>query len=613
MSTADLQRLERLLDRSPHGRDPEAGPLLHRINKDLAERTSRGSSESVDVFRSATELLSRFGGDAYGESRISGLVDCFRFFFQVGAFPQALAASMAMHELARRMEKLDAMSWAKNLEGVALMELGDMGQALLSYSASLEIAEKIGNVVRQSSVLGNTGITFQYMGLYTEAIPCLKKSMSLNTHLQARHSCNLAQNYLELGQLDLGFEAIEWSISHEREPFDSLSALTRCIAEFTYAQLALADDDPALAREHSQLCLKYSRLGPPRASMLAKVVIGLCDVRSGKAKSGIRTLLETLDESRGIPSQEIDSLLALVQAYDQTGQPALALEYLARMLALIRENRQKSVEGLLAWSVELEGDVPAHLAIRESRLMARAADQRTKDVTIEMLERLALTADLREDKSGEHGRRVGTLSRLLAEAVGWKPQAAADLELAARVHDIGKIAIPESILRQSAPLQDHARTFMRTHCEAGAEILSHSRVPSVRLAQSIALCHHESWDGSGYPQGLAGSRIPIGARIVAIADAFDAMTHERSHSPAWSFEAACKVIRQETGRRFDPDPAAVFLELAERLRDQFGSVDTAMRIQGGASAVSGARRRIERIVAVVSKPLPRQLDSEIGN
>src|SRR5690349_4862120 len=131
MSTADLQRLEQLLHRAPHGRDPDAGPLLQRISKDLAERRTHNSADSADVFRTASALLNRFSGTVHGQARIAGLLDCFRYLYQAGDFHRALGAACAVEAVAARMENTDQVSLAKNLQGVALTELGDVGKALL--------------------------------------------------------------------------------------------------------------------------------------------------------------------------------------------------------------------------------------------------------------------------------------------------------------------------------------------------------------------------------------------------------------------------------------------------------------------------------------------------
>ncbi|HEY8483230.1 MAG TPA: HD domain-containing phosphohydrolase [Longimicrobiales bacterium] len=202
-------------------------------------------------------------------------------------------------------------------------------------------------------------------------------------------------------------------------------------------------------------------------------------------------------------------------------------------------------------------------AILEKRVRERT--QELEEAQIEILERLALVAEYHDDKTGEHTRRVAQYSACIARALGL-PEAEVELiERAALLHDIGKIAIPDAIRRKAGTLSPAESEMMRKHTTLGAELLSGSRFALLRLAKEIAQTHHERWDGAGYPRGLKGEEIPLSGRIVAVADAFDALTHERSYKAAWSVEEAIAEIRQQSGRQFDPRVVEAFLEVVERL------------------------------------------------
>jgi putative two-component system response regulator len=171
---------------------------------------------------------------------------------------------------------------------------------------------------------------------------------------------------------------------------------------------------------------------------------------------------------------------------------------------------------------------------------------------LETLDRLALAADYRDDSTGAHTRRVGDLAARLAEVLGLSE---ADVELlhrAAPLHDIGKVGLPDAVLVKDGPLGSDEMALMRTHPAIGARILSGSRVGLLVLAQEIAESHHERWDGQGYPHGLAGDRIPSSGRIVALADAFDAMTHPRRYKPQLSLDEALAEVARESGHQFEP-------------------------------------------------------------
>jgi putative two-component system response regulator len=198
----------------------------------------------------------------------------------------------------------------------------------------------------------------------------------------------------------------------------------------------------------------------------------------------------------------------------------------------------------------------------EERVRARTAQ--LEEARIEILERLALAAEYRDDATGEHTRRVGTESAALARALGMSLDEVDDIRRAAPLHDVGKIALPDSILLKEGPLTEDEMEVVREHPAVGARILSGSRVPILLVAEDIALSHHECWDGTGYPQGLAGEEIPMSARIVSIVDVFDSLTHERPYKHAWTEEEALDEIESLAGTKFDPRAVEAFLRLHGR-------------------------------------------------
>lgn len=163
--------------------------------------------------------------------------------------------------------------------------------------------------------------------------------------------------------------------------------------------------------------------------------------------------------------------------------------------------------------------------------------------------------------TGVHIWRMSAYARALAEAAGWSGTLAERLELAALMHDTGKIGIPDGILKAPRKLTDEEWGKMKTHTVIGYNILKMSDTPIFHMAAEVALRHHEKWDGSGYPNGLSGDAIPESARIVAIADVFDALTMKRPYKEAWTVEAAMAEIRRSAGTHFDPRLADLFCTL----------------------------------------------------
>jgi putative two-component system response regulator len=182
----------------------------------------------------------------------------------------------------------------------------------------------------------------------------------------------------------------------------------------------------------------------------------------------------------------------------------------------------------------------------------------------ETIYRLLSASRWRDEETGMHIRRVGLLSEVLAKTAGWSTSEAENIRLAAPMHDVGKIGIPDAVLRKPGKLFLEEFEVMKQHTVIGAQILAGSDVPMLQMAQAIALNHHERWDGEGYPAGLAGHAIPESARIVAIVDVYDAMTHDRVYRPAMPEEKALAIMQKGAGTQFDPLLLAVFFsQLAE--------------------------------------------------
>lgn len=189
------------------------------------------------------------------------------------------------------------------------------------------------------------------------------------------------------------------------------------------------------------------------------------------------------------------------------------------------------------------------------RRMYQERNEALREVTRahhEALLRLALAADFRDDDTGVHMVRIGYLAEALALALGQPPAFARMLRRAAPMHDVGKIGIPDAILKKPGAYTPEERAQMNQHAQMGADILGRSRVPLFQLAAEVALTHHERWDGSGYPRGLVGEAIPISGRIVAVVDFFDALTMDRCYRKAFSDEVALGMLVQQRGVAFDP-------------------------------------------------------------
>jgi putative two-component system response regulator len=198
---------------------------------------------------------------------------------------------------------------------------------------------------------------------------------------------------------------------------------------------------------------------------------------------------------------------------------------------------------------------------RQNLTLEQCVYERTEDLLdarLETLQRLALAAEYRDDDAAEHTQRIGRTAAFIARALGLDQDQIDLIKLAAPLHDVGKIGVPYQILLKPGKLDPEEFQLMTAHVNVGKFILSGSRSPVLRMAEQIALTHHERWDGSGYVSGLKGAEIPLAGRIVAVADVFDALTHDRPYKKAWPVEEAVAEVCRLSGTQFDPQVVDAF-------------------------------------------------------
>lgn len=239
-------------------------------------------------------------------------------------------------------------------------------------------------------------------------------------------------------------------------------------------------------------------------------------------------------------------------ADDFLNKPVEKLELLARIKSLIKVKDFHDMQAEYKKRLELEVQVKTE--------SLTAALKELNDAHIEMIYVLSRAAEYRDNTTGNHINRVSMYSGLLAAKLGLDRKQQKGIYYASPMHDIGKIAIPDKILLKPDKLDEEERKIMMQHTVIGAEMLKGLNNELISLSSEIALSHHEKWDGTGYPYGLSGDRIPLSGRIVAIADVFDAIMSHRPYKRAWSFDEAYSYIIASAGTQFDPEVAEAFSE-----------------------------------------------------
>jgi len=195
----------------------------------------------------------------------------------------------------------------------------------------------------------------------------------------------------------------------------------------------------------------------------------------------------------------------------------------------------------------------------------KKAHTELEEAYLDTIHRLVLAAEYKDEDTGGHIIRMSHYSALIAEKLGLPDKEVKNILCAAPMHDVGKIGIPDSILMKPGKLTEKEFETMKTHSIIGANLISSSKSEVLKLAEEIAISHHEKWNGKGYPQGLSGYKIPLSGRIVGLADVFDALTSKRPEKDSFPFERAIDIIKKERGVHFDPQVVDVFLENVDEI------------------------------------------------
>jgi putative two-component system response regulator len=202
--------------------------------------------------------------------------------------------------------------------------------------------------------------------------------------------------------------------------------------------------------------------------------------------------------------------------------------------------------------------------------------QRVREQTLEIRSsreeisyRLISASEHRDNETGAHVRRIGLYAAQMARLLGWDQESTECIQAAAPMHDIGKIGVPDRILQKDGPLTEEEWIIMKTHPVMGANILKGSTVPFIQMGARVAACHHERWDGSGYPFGTVREEIPLEARIIGLVDVYDALSSRRVYKRPWAEQDVLGYIKEQSGTHFDPALAALFLANYESFRDIF--------------------------------------------
>lgn len=596
------------------GDEQASAAALHRLADSARARLAVASSTEPEWFDNVAEFLlsspDYFGAD----QRVECLLSCSQWYQKEGKWAAGTGVAEKAIEIAERTSSFSLLRRAYSLLGNLHNSTKDYVQATVCYTQAVELARAIGDRVGECAAIANLATARFYSGLLEESRMLNSLVIEMATGLekeekrllpvkaQAHHNIALAS--FMLGDLFIGRTHIDTAIEQSPEPQNQWEAYQRVIIEYTYVKLLSKADEFENAREHASIARNYAKLAnSPPASLQATLAESTCDLNEGRFDIALSRMAKLLDLGGDDEPARRDILEALVVGHEKAGHAEeakrLHAEYLRALAQSQRLSAARQLDGL-----KRAFKYPPHEHGGNHSLLPASVRERLNNPEATLwenfrtkLEAMAILAELRDDATGEHAFRVGRLSGLVAIEIGYSPAQVTEIELAARLHDIGKLVVPDVILQKRGRLVDVEIDVMRKHTSEGAAILMDAHREAFRQASQIALHHHEWWDGGGYPRGIGGTSIPEQARITALADVFDALSHRRPYKPAWPFHRCVETIRELRGRQFEPRLCDLFLEMIQDLyRQHRDELDAFLAADAKRSPIVTANKVIDRVL-----------------
>ncbi|MEF2279613.1 HD domain-containing phosphohydrolase [Deinococcus sp. YIM 134068] len=558
IQTAEAERLTALLEEARAARANEArrgGPLMEE-----ALPLARALGDSVTL----AEVLFLLGLGRY----VTG-----DFLGAFGPLEEALTLFTRVGDVGGEADTL------MNLGGV-LGGLGDHAQALESLLRARDRYAALGHAMQEAKTAQHIAVVHANRGEFGAALPL--HEFALARHREAGHERGMGYglSYVGATRVELAVRAgARGDAARARAELEAALPLleeavvigTRLanLRQVAFAATAASQAEFELGRMEAaegwfSRAVAAARGGEDRATeAYARMEAARQRRERGDVAGalGELTAAQLLLDAAGARHETVMVLRDLVDLHELAGDTTSALAALRQLHTLELALRDESAEA--RWHLaRARYDVELHrLRSQELEELVQERTQQLEASHFALLERLAVVAEFRDAETADHTRRVGTLAALLAGHLGVPQEEVRMLRLAARLHDIGKIAVPDDILLKPGRLTPDEWTLIQTHTTVGAQMLGGRDSPLLAMAEEIAWTHHERWDGEGYPRGLGGEDIPLVGRLVAVADVYDALSSVRPYKAAWPLAEVVGEIERGVGTRFDPRVVGAFLDL----------------------------------------------------
>lgn len=452
--------------------------------------------------------------------------------------------------------------------GLLSADMADLVGAIEYHVQALRIGMADENRVEMSRSWGNIGHAIGISGNFAMAARCYQRSLALvepkPEPVSSRYTActNLADCCFQLGRIEEGVEFGERALREMTPAFRDQDPYGAILLRRNLVRLHVAAGRLGEAEKHVAEALVLAGSTPsPRARIAADITRAAYELARGRADVALTRLDQVLARAREVPATLRDTLVCVIRAEEVAGNAARALMRMEELsdhiydLAIARAREHVELASLREDSGQR---LDQQAEQDKARLVSRLSPRSPPPDSWTTLQRLSVGAVMRVDETGWHGRRVGALTKALALASGNPPLHALEIGLAAELHDIGLLSVPEGILSKRGALNAAEKSLVERHHEAGAEMLRDDGHPMIFMAREIAKYNHAHWDGTGYPERVGGRFIPPAARMCAIADAYDAMVCGIGHAPPRLMIDALAELNRQAGRQFDPELVSCF-------------------------------------------------------
>ncbi len=457
--------------------------------------------------------------------------------------------------------------------GLLLADTRDFVGGIEHHIDALHIAAETNDTVGMSRDWNNIGVAFLTVGQYEYAISALNRSLQLTENIDGAvfsRYCVLSNTALcqyKVGEYQNGLKAAFEARKNLTPEFIQQDIHVAVLLHRNFVRLHIASNQLNEAQDHAKIALDLAYQSKARRPVIAALTAqAACEVALGEYDIGLTRLEQSLATSRTVPATLQDTLSCLIQAEEAAGNSERALlrhrELTEHMRTTVLTQVQKHIE-LASLDVPFMSRTERLQRQTEYRLSKHQSTP-SAPASWPTLLRLAMGSAYHAKKPHQHASRVGTLTQMLAAEIGFSSLAALEVGLAAQLHDIGMIAIPEGMRLQEKLAETIARDRIEQHCKAGVQMLSDDTHPRILLAKEIAQYHHAAWDGTGFPSHVAGDAIPLAARLCAVADAFDTILISSDDRTNDIVNHSLKRLREQSGKILDPELVSHFERAVKR-------------------------------------------------